>query len=209
MGIPKIDHCAVIDTLTRGGARRSSAIQTVLCCWVMSAQFSAPALAQQAVDPMEVCFRMTDPGARFACYDQEMQRRHAVIAPQPGSAARAPASAAVPTPSPATPGVTPTTKRPIDDTVGLDGKQLSLKRKEEGIKPETVQPIVATVATLKARPGHLYYFELDNGQVWESTESDANLFLDPHETVTIKPGLLGAFFLKTPEGNSIRVHRVR
>jgi hypothetical protein len=65
------------------------------------------------------------------------------------------------------------------------------------------------VAKLKPRPGHLYYFELDNGQTWESTDSEGDLFLAPHAKVIIRPGLFGAFFLKTPEGNSIRVHRLR
>jgi hypothetical protein len=35
------------------------------------------------------------------------------------------------------------------------------------------------------------------------------LLLGRHETVTIRSGVLGAFFLKTQEGNSIRVHRLK
>ena len=123
---------------------------------------------------MEVCYRMADADLRHACFDKEMQRRHAAA-----------------------------------DTVGLDGKQLIIKRKEAGIQPETVQPITAAIARLRPRPGNLYYFELDNGQVWESTESEADLLLGPHEAVLIRPGVLGAFFLKTAEGRSIRVHRLR
>jgi hypothetical protein len=192
-----------------GIARKFSAIHSILIGMLLVAHTSATAWAQQNADPMEACFRMTDPDARFACYDHEMQRRHAVAAPHAGNAPLAPSSAAAPTATPGTTAVTPATKRPIDDTVGLDGKQLSLKRKEEGIKPVQVQPIVAALASLKPRPGHLYYFELDNGQVWESTDSEPNLLLGSHETVTIRPGFLGAFFLKTQEGISIRVHRLR
>ena len=99
--------------------------------------------------------------------------------------------------------------KPIDETIGLDGKQLILKRKNEGLQPEAPQPIVAAIAALRQRPGHMYYFELDNGQLWESTDAEPHLFLGPHETVRIKPGVLGAFFLKTQAGLSIRVHRVR
>jgi hypothetical protein len=142
---------------------------------LMFGQFSAAVSAQESTDPMEVCYRMSDPDKRHACFDQEMQRRHAKPA----------------------------------DTAGLDGKQLIIKRREAGVQPEPVKPITAAVATLKSRPGHLYYFELDNGQAWESTDSEADLLLDPHETVVIRPGVLGAFFLKTPQGRSIRVHRLR
>jgi hypothetical protein len=166
---------------------------------LMIGPFPATALAQESTDTMEVCFRMSAPEARLACFDNEMQRRHAL-------AARGPATA--PPPTIATTSVTTTNQRP-DDTIGLDGKQLILKRKEEGIQPEVVKPMVAVIAKLTPRPGHLYYFEFENGQVWESTDTVGDLFLGSHETVVIRSGILGAFFLKTEEGNSIRVHRLR
>jgi hypothetical protein len=144
-------------------------------CMLIFGQFSATVVAQESTDPMEVCYRMSDADKRHACFDQEMQRRHAKPA----------------------------------DTVGLDGKQLIIKRREAGVQPEPIKPITAAVAALKSRPGHQYYFELDNGQVWESTDSEGDLLLGPHETVVIRPGVLGAFFLKTPQGRSIRVHRLR
>ncbi len=97
----------------------------------------------------------------------------------------------------------------MDDTIGLDGKQLSLRRKEEGIAPPAPTLIVAGLTQLQPRPGHQYFFELDNGQLWESVDNEGPLLLGPHETVSIRSGLLGAFFLKTSAGNSIRVHRLR
>jgi hypothetical protein len=160
-------------------------------CMLLSGPFSATVLAQESTDPMEVCYRMSDADLRHACFDREMQRRHSAGANAAGAPASQPAPAAT------------------DDTVGLDGKQLIIKRKQEGIQPETVKPITAAIARLRPRPGHLYYFELDNGQVWESTDSEADLLLGPHEAVSIRPGILGAFFLKTAEGRSIRVHRLR
>lgn len=146
---------------------------------------SAPALAQGSVDPMEACSRETDAEARLACFDREMQRRHVDAT----SAADR--------------------KQAADDDIGLDGKQLLKKLKEQGVQPEPVRPIVATITRVRQRPDHQYFFELDNGQVWEQMDSAPGLFVKPHETVTIRPGVLGAFFLKTQARQSIRVHRVR
>jgi hypothetical protein len=84
-----------------------------------------------------------------------------------------------------------------------------LKRKAENVHTAAPEPMVVTLTRLTQRPGHQYFFELANGQVWESTDAEPDLFLSPHEIVTIRAGVLGAFFLKTQEGNSIRVHRLR
>jgi hypothetical protein len=156
-------------------------------------------MAQEATDPMEVCYRMADADQRHACFDQEMLRRHT-------AGSKAAATHATPA-APATPAKSSTSATPAD-TIGLDGKQLIIKRKEAGIQPEPVKPLVAAIARLTSRPGHLYSFELDNGQVWESTDTQGELYLGPHETVSIRPGVLGAFFLKTAEGVSVRVHRL-
>jgi hypothetical protein len=181
----------------------------ILPALLMFGPFPATALAQESTDPMEVCFRMSAPKARLACFDNEMQRRHALAARGPTSAPVAPAATFAPPLTSATTGVNAAKQTPPDDTIGLDGKQLILKRKEEGIQPEAVEPMVEVIAKLTTRPGHLYYFEFENGQVWESTDTAGDLFLGSHETVVIRPGVLGAFFLKTEEGISIRVHRVR
>jgi hypothetical protein len=145
---------------------------------------STTALAQEPVDPMDACARETDAAARLACFDREVQRRHAGAS---GAAGRS----------------------QTDDNVGLDGKQLIKKLKEQRVQPEPVKLIVATITRLRQRPDHFYSFELDNGQVWEQTDSAPGLFVKPNDTVTIRPGALGAFFLKTQDRQSIRVHRVR
>jgi len=166
----------------------------------------ATALAQGSTDPMEACSQLSDANARLTCFDHEIQRRHAAAASATSPANAAPASPAAPaaaTPSRAV------SQKPADDTIGLDGKQLLIKRKEEGIAPAPPTHIVAVLAQLRPQPGNQYYFELDNGQVWESTDNQGALLLGPHETVTIRSGVLGAFFLKTREGNSIRVHRLK
>jgi hypothetical protein len=172
---------------------------------------ASTALAQAPPDAMEACSQVSDAAARLACFDREIQRRHAAAAGT-GRAAHAagapvaaspPAAAAGNAPAPVASG------KSADDTIGLTGKQLSIKRKEEGIAPAAPTLIVAGLSQLQPRPGHQYYFELDNGQVWESVDNQGQLLLGAHETVAIRSGLLGAFFLKTQGGTSIRVHRLR
>jgi len=175
---------------------------------MMLGYFSSSALAQQATDPMEPCFRMTDSVGRLACFDHEMQRRHAQARP-PSATPAAPAATRAPSATGGAASNTAAAQAPLDDTIGLDGKQLSIRRAEEGIPTPVVKPVVTALAHLSLRPGHQYRFELDNGQVWESTDAEPDLFVSPHEKVMIRPGVLGAFFLKTNEGLSIRVHRVR
>jgi hypothetical protein len=170
---------------------------------------SAMALAQGSADPMEACSQLSDANARLACFDHEIQRRHAAAASANSPANAAPAAPAAPTAPAAKTPARVVSQQPADDTIGLDGKQLLIKRKEEGIAPAAPTHIVAVLAQLRPQPGNQYYFELDNGQVWESTDNQGALLLGRHETVTIRSGVLGAFFLKTQEGNSIRVHRLK
>jgi hypothetical protein len=107
----------------------------ILLCLPMFAPYPATTLAQGSSDPMEPCFRMSDRDARLACFDNEMQRRHALAARVPTTAPTAPVATSAPLAASAPPGVTTAKKGPPDDTVGLDGKQLIIKRKEEGIQP--------------------------------------------------------------------------
>jgi hypothetical protein len=181
----------------------------VLFCLLVFGRCCAAAVGQEAADQMEVCFRMSDRDAKLACFDHEMQRRHALAARGPTAAPTAPAATSAPLASSAITNVNTAKQGPPDDTIGLDGRQLIIKRKEEGIQPQAVKPMIAVIAKLVARPGHLYNFWFENGQVWESTDSEPDLFLGPHENVVIRPGILGAFFLKTQAGRSIRVHRLR
>jgi hypothetical protein len=150
----------------------------------------AIAAAQSSPDPLDACAKQTDATARLACFDHEMQRRHAT--------------------TPSTPGAAAADQNHTDENVGLEGTQLHKKLKEQGVetKPEPVKPIVSTIVRLLRRPDNEYAFELDNGQTWEQAESKT-LNVNPHDTVTIQPGVLGAFFMTTQRHQRVRVHRIR
>ena len=156
----------------------------------------APVHAAQ--DPFEVCFQIADGTARLACFDQEMQRRHAAAA-----TSKKLAQDTVGLEGPAL------TKKLAQENAGLEGAALNKKLKEEGMAPEPIKPIVAAVVRILPRPNSESAFELDNGQTWEMSEVKTDLVIDPHDQVTIKPGALGAFFLTTAKHQRVRVHRTR
>ena len=192
---------------------------------------SSVALAQSPSDPLEACAQKADATARLACFDQEMQRRHATNAPHTApaltpSASRAPASpvalapatsvastpstpaAPVPT-APSAPAATSAAAH-VDENAGLSGPTLRKKLRDEGIE-ETPKPkpIVAQVSKALWRPDHRYTLALDNGQVWEQVEEQQGIYVDARDTVTISPGVLGAFFLETSKRKSFRVRRLQ
>jgi len=154
--------------------------------------FSAVALTQNKQDPLEACYQQPDGAPRLACFNREMQRRQAATA-----------AGAAPTAPPAV-----SDRKVAADTVGLQGSALRKKLKAEGVSPEQVQPIVAKVVRMVPRPHAELAFVLDNGQTWEQIETLDSLNIKLHDTVTIKPGILGAFFLSTPRSQTIRVHRI-
>jgi hypothetical protein len=179
-------------------------IRTITVILTLGA-LSAIAAAQGSPDPLDACTKQTDATARLACFDHEMQRRHAT----PPAAASTPAATTTPK-STIAPAAAAANQQHADENIGLEGTQLHKKLKEQGVetKPEPVKPIVSTIARLLPLPGNQYAFELDNGQTWEQAESKT-LNVNPHDTVTIQPGVLGAFFMTTQRHQRVRVHRIR
>jgi hypothetical protein len=146
------------------------------------------AIAQPAPDAFDICARQQDSTARLACFDQQIAARRAANS----------ASAAAPAkPVPSTP----------ESTVGLDAQQL------HKLHPDSVNavPVIveAKVVAVIARRPLISAFELDNGQVWEQTESVDGLWIKPRETVTIREGTMGGFLLKSADGHVARVKRVK
>ena len=73
-------------------------------------------------------------------------------------------------------------------------------------KPTT--PVLSTtVSTAVVRADGRQLIRLTNGQTWVQGEAYDVVQVRPGDTVTIKPGLLGSFYLYTPSGKSTRVTR--
>jgi hypothetical protein len=178
----------------------SVAIRT-LCAALIITSLSTAALAQQP-DAIDACAQVKDPTARLACFDRATATRRAAqptAPPAAGTGATAPATSKAP----------PAAASAADRDVGLDARTLSKERKARGEpKPPPPAPIVARLVKVIPRQPQINAFELDNGQIWEQSES-MDIRAEPQQQVTIKHGVMNAFFLKTADGVVVRVHRVK
>jgi hypothetical protein len=98
---------------------------------------------------------------------------------------------------------------PGDPNYGLQGSQLRKAQGREGMpKPPKPQPLVAAVSSVKQYTASEVRVTLNNGQVWEQAESRTGFWLQPGQTVTITPGVLGSFFLTDDQHQRVRVKRI-
>jgi hypothetical protein len=170
----------------------------IICTAVVITSLSTAAVAQQS-DAFDACASVQDSTARVACFDRAVAARHAVQ----GTASKSPA------PVTAAPAAAAAAAKATDSTVGLDARQVHKLQEARGEpKPPPPAPITARLVRIIPRQPLIAAFELDNGQIWEQAES-MKLAAEPQELITIRPGLLGAFFLKTAAGTVVRVHRLR
>jgi hypothetical protein len=95
------------------------------------------------------------------------------------------------------------------DEFGLDPERLRKKRDAES--PGSAQPeeLVGRVKAVSTRPHGEYRIELESGQVWVETLRTGGLAPEPGETVTIKRGTLGSFYLTRRVGAALRVKRIK
>ena len=168
-------------------------------------------LAQSPPDAFDLCAREQNPTARLACFDRQVAARHksepvSTSGHTGTTLSTTPAPAPVPAPVAATTGTTLST----NGDLGLDARQLR-KLHPERADAEKAAPtsFSAKVVKVIARRPLISAFELDNGQIWEQTETVAGLWITPQETVTISAGVMGGFQLRSADGHMTRVHRVK
>lgn len=154
------------------------------------------AYAQAATDPFDICAREQDASARLACFDRQIAARRAT----------APVSAA---PSVAVEAPKPVPVTSSSSEIGLDSRQLHKLHPERAESDNAGLRIEGKVVRVIARRPLISAFELDNGQVWEQSETVAGLWVKPQEPVTIREGAIGSFLLKSADGHVVRVHRLK
>jgi hypothetical protein len=172
-------------------------IRRVLALCTLGA-FAGMAWGQSADEPSP-CASVTEDRSRLQCYDAQEAMK----------AQRRAAAVASPTPAP-TAALTPAPASPSSD-FGLQGEALAKKRAAEAPKDVPAKPerLVARVKAVTGRGKGEYRIELDNGQLWMETQRTGGDAPEPGETVTIRPGMLGSYFMEREAGLALRVKRVK
>jgi hypothetical protein len=159
------------------------------------------------------CMSEHDSAKRLACYDREVGRAvtsHAPVASSVGAPAMSSgsASASAPSDAPFAKPAPPAAPEPSpQDAFGMTAQ---LHKKETGGRqsPE-LDKLAAHIAAVAYKPRGEAIVTLDNGQVWEEAEASSHLDLHPGDEVTIRKGMLGAFYLSSRQVAGLRMKRTR
>jgi hypothetical protein len=121
------------------------------------------------------------------------------------SAAASPRAASAPAGAPASP-------QPGAATSDFGFNAEAIRKRQAAADPNAPkepEQLVARVEAVTTRPRGEYRITLEGGQVWEETQhSSSAMPPEVGETVTIKRGLLGSYFLSQSVGLALRVKRI-
>lgn len=177
--------------------------------WLLSAGVataalcSAPAAAQVddsiVLNILRQCAQIDEPGARLACYDNNVRTGAAASsAPQPRAAA----------PSAPQPGAVP--PAPARGPEGFGSE--SVRSPERFARPaEEASSITAQVASVRQREPGIYLVALEDGAQWLFNEGVASSYRTPRSgsRVHIERGALGSFLLRFDNQAPVPVRRVQ
>jgi len=133
------------------------------------------------------------------------------LAPASQPAPAAASSASRPAPTSGAQAASAVTPSPADQRAdfGMTGE---LKRKEQGPKappePAKLEQLTARITALGYKPKGESILTLDDGQTWEEAENTTHVPYHVGDEVTIKRGVLGAFYLSSSGVRGMRVKRV-
>jgi hypothetical protein len=188
-----------------------------LMAFAFVAAACSPAFAQSLPPSVIACSDEPDSLKRLVCYDKEVgrYRKTAPVAATP-PAPPPPANALPPASSPSTAHATPppvaaSATPPATSPSASFGSNAEIERKAHPAaeQPPAVNMVTVRIASVSFKGSGETVMTLDNGQVWEETEHESHIPLHAGEEVTIKKGVLGAFYLSSPEVRGMRVKRVK
>ena len=84
-----------------------------------------------------------------------------------------------------------------------------MQRKQGTPPPPHLEKLSGRIAAVAYKPHGEAIVSLEGGQVWEEVEAEPHLPLHPGDTVTIKRGVLGSFYMSSGRVLGLRVRRVR
>ncbi len=215
---------------------RARAAGYSLCGIVLTCLWGAPPpLLAAAIPPgLDACSREPDLARRLVCYDTEIARMRSLpeTAPPASGAALAPAQApapgAPPPPAPAllrppastsasnsaaaAPAAPAGAAPAVDSSAASPEDRFGMTeaiQRNTGTQPKQLDKLTGRIAGLTYTRPEQARLTLDNGQVWEQAEPEAHLGLERGDTVTIRRGLLGAFYMSSDKVRGLRVKRLR
>jgi hypothetical protein len=128
------------------------------------------------------------------------------------NAPTSPVPAGTGTPTPASQStVAPRASTPVPQSeVDAFGMTPQIQHKENhGTPPPRLDKLAAHITAASQNPAGEFVVTLDNGQVWEEAEATSHLPLRSGDNITIKRGMLGAFYMSSKQALGLRVKRVR
>ena len=169
---------------------------------------SGGCFAQSATD----CSSVADDKSRLKCYDEQAHRQAPkAVAPAASASSAAPAQAAsaahVPSPPPAAASSKPAAAA---SDFGLGEEAVRRKREaEQPSAPKESDQLVARVKAVTTKARGEFRITTEEGQVWEETEHTPDTIAPAvGESVTIKRGMMGSYFLTRKSAPAARVKRI-
>ena len=83
------------------------------------------------------------------------------------------------------------------------------QRQEERRAPKELPQITARVSSVHYKSRGEFVVALDNGQTWEQADHDGDVDMGVGDSVTIKSGVLSAYYMRPRAGRIVRVKRIR
>jgi len=169
--------------------------------------FQATCFGESADESVVECTHLADKTARLRCYDEHMARLGHKIGVETSAVAK-PAPTPTRTAAPAPPPAPAASAQQRE--FGASPELLRKQRQAAGpATSESPPELTARVRSVSELAHGELRIELDNDQVWVETQHWASPKpLAAGDTVTIKHGTLGSFFLTRESGPALRVKRV-
>jgi hypothetical protein len=152
------------------------------------------AVAQQSLtDKLYACIGMTDPQARLACYDAAVgQLKQAQSTGDVAVVSRA------------------DVQKAEKDQFGFSSPPQAAIIAGAGAPAADLDNVKVTIMAATKRADGKFRFTLDNGQVWDQTDTvRVRMLPDTPFAGEVSKGALGSFFLKPADKTAVRVKRVK
>jgi hypothetical protein len=154
--------------------------------------------AESAEESVVECTRVADKNARLRCYDDHMTRLGHKIGTEAPSAVKPSAPVSAPAES------------SKQSEFGASPELLRKQQASGATSSQSSSELTARVRSVSELAHGELRIELDNDQVWVETQHWASPGrLAAGDTVTLKHGTLGSFFLTRNSGPALRVKRVQ